>query len=182
MNMRMHQALQETARLAKETAPQSTRKSYDRLIAEFKAWCEETFSASDPTRYLVVCRKTKVPRKGKEPEHLKYSAIDQYVSAITSLYREQVKLGANCHPEPRPYVKDLLRAHKCMEDKKKREQNVDRAANTYSDGYTTTEELIKFSDYYFGLNTSEDLRNCLEFFFGSLFTSSWPQCQSCRTC
>lgn len=51
-----------------------------------------------------------------------------------------------------------------MEDKKKREQNVDRAANTYSDGYTTTEELLQFSDYYFGLNTSEDLRNCLAFF------------------
>ncbi|KAI8066099.1 hypothetical protein BDF21DRAFT_402203 [Thamnidium elegans] len=116
MNMRMHQALQETARLAKETAPQSTRKSYDRLIAEFKAWCEETFSARSKLNLfmedVVVCRKTKVPRKGKEPEHLKYSAIDQYVSAITSLYREQVKLGANCHPEPRPYVKDLLRAHK----------------------------------------------------------------------
>lgn len=53
MNLRMHQALQETARLAKETAPQSTRKSYDRLIAEFKAWCEVTFAADDPTRYLV---------------------------------------------------------------------------------------------------------------------------------
>lgn len=56
-----------------------------------------------------------------------------------------------------------------MENKKNVDNSVDRTANTYSDGYNLSEELLRFSGYYFGLNTSEDLRNCLSFFLAHYF-------------
>lgn len=62
--------------------------------------------------------------------------IKQYITAIVDLWSFQKSIGTNNHPNPRGCaLKAVLDGRRRQESKRKREQYLDRAANTLQDGY-----------------------------------------------
>ncbi|KAG2214765.1 hypothetical protein INT45_004083 [Circinella minor] len=72
-----------------------------------------------------------------------FSTIDQYVSAITALYNEQLTAGVNVMENQTRInaVKNLLKNARILDRQKRRDNYEDRAAGTIFDGYSTTEKL-----------------------------------------
>ncbi|KAG2221844.1 hypothetical protein INT45_003558 [Circinella minor] len=92
-----------------------------------------------------------------------FSTIDQYVSAITALYNEQLTAGVNVmENQPRiNAVKKLLKNARVLDQQKRRDNYEDRAAGTIFDGYSTIEKLAQVVDYFLRKDQSEHYQNAM---------------------
>ena len=88
------------------------------------------------------------PQEQESIRLIGFSTIDQYVSAITALYNEQLTAGVNVmENQPRiSAVKNLLKNARILDRQKRRDNYEDRAAGTIFDGYSTTEKLGQVVD------------------------------------
>ena len=83
------------------------------------------------------------PRKDAPPEERARSVglatFSLYSAAIVDLWKEQVSMGLNQHPNPRTTGKAWKEAHAALkrgQHRTKREQYIDRGRGTLQDGYT----------------------------------------------
>ncbi|KAG2223199.1 hypothetical protein INT45_011545 [Circinella minor] len=103
------------------------------------------------------------PQEQESIRLIGFSTIDQYVSAITALYNEQLTAGVNVmENQPRiNAVKNLLKNARILDRQKRCDNYEDRAAGTIFDGYSTTEKLAQVVDYFLRKDRSEHYRNAM---------------------
>jgi hypothetical protein len=89
--------------------------------------------------------------------------INSHVTAMMDLWGYQCELGINSHGKPRGrVVKALLRDLSLRETQRKRDQYVDRGANTLNDGIID-DNLQSVAQYYLNQNRLSDVRNRADF-------------------
>ncbi|KAF1805188.1 hypothetical protein FB192DRAFT_1298445, partial [Mucor lusitanicus] len=116
-----------------------------------------------------VC--SRLSRREKTPRKVASSTIDQYVAAITDLYRSQVKRKINANSHPRLLVQDLIFVQKEKDCQTKRENFEDRGVGTLADSYTTMDQVAKVIKYYMDQDRSHgsNLRASTGFLFSHYF-------------
>jgi hypothetical protein len=164
-----------TINAAEAARPINTKRSYQGPTQEFIAWCVRkgapdgnTVTESKLNLFLieeVIGRESRVRRRGESERSLvRYATVSNYIAAITDLYKNQVTMCMNSHPNPRMgTVKSLLQSVKRNENVQKRSNYVDRGIGTIQDGFSGSEQIERLSDNFFSKGTTISLRNRMAF-------------------
>lgn len=105
------------------------------------------------------------------PKKVKTSTLEQYIAAITDLYKTQVQKKINCNEHPRATVVGLIKSSKLKEFEVSRDNCEDRGEGTLADGYTSLDQVSKVVQFYLNgqKNHGENLRDSLSFLFSHYF-------------
>lgn len=93
--------------------------------------------------------------------------IQQHVKAAVNLWQIQKSAGCNDWPNPRQgaSLKGLIRKIKRQQAQMKKDRFDDKGVDTLIDGYQMR-DLPRVSQYFFDLDSTEGLRNRLDFLLG----------------
>ncbi|KAG2213421.1 hypothetical protein INT47_009095 [Mucor saturninus] len=162
------------------------KKAYASKTNEFIKWANETFTDENELERSIVSgtklnyflrdqvlgrnsrQKSNVPTA---PKKIKTSTLEQYIAAITDLYKTQVQKKINCNEHPRATVLGLIKSSKMKEFEVSRENCEDRGEGTLADGYTSLDQVSKIVQFYLNgqRNHGENLRDALAFLFSHYF-------------
>ncbi|KAG2191914.1 hypothetical protein INT47_003350 [Mucor saturninus] len=182
----MARSLTLTAQETLACRPMTTKKAYASKTNEFIKWANETFTDENELKRSIVSgtklnyflrdqvlgrnsrQKFKVPTA---PKKIKTSTLEQYIAAITDLYKTQVQKKINCNEHPRATVLGLIKSSKMKEFEVSRENCEDRGEETLADGYTSLDQVSKIVQFYLNgqRNHGENLRDALAFLFSHYF-------------
>ena len=154
-----------TMREAQDNRPRNTTKNFQSKQKEFVEWMRQQ-NFIDQTTLLgakvhsflrsVLNR----PSKRKSSSVVGFSTLKSYGAACIDLYKQQQYLHSNSNPHPRdnPAVKRLFETARASIHTHKRQTFEDRGAGTIKDGYSTSAELTRISDYFMRLGSFSGLR------------------------
>lgn len=110
-------------------------------------------------------------KSSSPPKKVKVSTLEQYIAAITDLYKMQVQKKINCNEHPRATVVSLIKNAKQQEFQVRRQNCEDRGEGTLADGYTSLDQVAKVVQFYLNnsRNHGENLRDSLAFLFSHYF-------------
>jgi len=99
------------------------------------------------------------------------STLEQYIAAITHLWKKQVRQKINNNDHPRDTVVGLIKNAKLQEFRVSRENFEDRGEGTLADGYSSLDQVAKVVQFYLNgqRNYGENLRDALAFLFAHYF-------------
>lgn len=150
-----------TLKEGQENRPKATKLSYTPPQAEFIEWCGtkgflDTITVTELKlnaflRQCVIGRAHKRQRVGSgAPKIIGITVINQYVSGITSLWKEQVARNQNSNPNPRTgsLVQTTLDSCGRKEYKRKRDGFADRGKGGLDDGVYSLAQVKLLSDSY----------------------------------
>ena len=88
-------------------------------------------------------------RKKDDSKVIGYSTVKQHRTACIDLYKRQksLNMSANLHPQDCPALNVLFNAVKSDENKKHQVNFEGRGIGTIQDGYSSTEELSRITNY-----------------------------------
>ena len=150
----LHETTLKYIAMKRDSRPLNTRDAYGPRQKEWRAWClrkrfadGELVTEGKMVAFLdqeVVGRVVRTqPRKDAPPEErsrpVGLATFLFYTAAIVDLWKEQVSMGLNHHPNPRTNGKAWKEAHAALkrgQHRTKRDQYVDRGSGTLQDGYT----------------------------------------------
>lgn len=152
---------QQTLTDGQDCRPKSTTQSYTPPQNEFIAWCATKGFLDSSTvtelklnaflRREVIGRLSKRVKKGDtEPKVVGISVVNQYLSGITSLWKDQASRNQNSNPNPRigALIKTTLDSCGRREYKRKREGFVDRGKGGMDDGVYSLKQVRALSDSF----------------------------------
>ena len=168
-----HEALLEQAALrtlaeAHDSRPARTKITYKGPIKEFSNFCivdygfidGDTVTEAKVNLFLTERVIGRLSRKGRNKgKEVGIRTIDNYVSALVSLYNEQKSRNMNSNDHPRgKLVKQLLETISRKEHLRKKTSYVDRGIGTMLDTYTA-EELEQMALFFLNKNSLAGLQN-----------------------
>ncbi|KAI7882291.1 uncharacterized protein EV154DRAFT_574993 [Mucor mucedo] len=169
----MARSLTLTAQETLACRPMTTKKAYVSKTNECIKWANETFTDENELERSIVLgrnsrQKSKLPTA---PKKIKTSTFEQYITAITDLYKTQVQKKINYNEHPRATVLGLIKISKMKEFEVSRENCEDRGEGTLADGYSSLDQVSKIVQFYLNgqRNHRENLRNALAFLFSHYF-------------
>ena len=142
--------------LRRDSRPASTQDAYGPRQKEWREWClrkrfadGELVTEGKMVAFLdqeVVGRQVRSPPRREaplaereRPRLVGLATFSLYSAALVDLWKEQVSMGLNHHPNPRTNGKAWKEAQAALrrgQHQAKREQYADRGAGTLQDGYT----------------------------------------------
>lgn len=119
----------------------------------------------------VLNRFSRRKTKTKAAQRIKFSTVEQYIAAITDLYKTQVIKKINCNKNPRKVIASVLKSAKEREFQTKRSNCEDRGEGTLADGYTSLDQVANVIQFYLNSqrNHGENLRDAAAFLFSHYF-------------
>ena len=150
----LHETTLKYIAMKRDSRPLNTQDAYGPRQKEWREWClrkrfadGELVTEGKMVAFLdqeVVGRVVRTqPRKDPPPEErlrpVGLATFSLYTAAIVDLWKEQVSMGLNHHPNPRTNGKAWKEAHAALkrgQHQAKRDQYVDRGSGTLQDGYT----------------------------------------------
>jgi len=169
----LEQATLRTLAEAHAGRPARTKIAYKGPIKEFSNFCTVEYGFIDGdtvteakvnlflTERVIGRLSMKGKNKGKE---VGIRTINNYVSALVSLYNEQKSRNMNCNDHPRcKLVKQLLETLSQKEHLRKKKSYVDHGIGTMLETYTA-EELEQMALFFFNKNSLAGLQNHAMYF------------------
>jgi hypothetical protein len=145
----LEQATLRTLAEAHASHPAQTKITYKGPIKEFSNFCTveygyidgDTVTEAKVNLFLTECVIGRVSRKGKNKgKEVGICTINNYVSALVSLYNEQKSRNMNCNDHLRgKLVKQLLETISQKEHLRRKKSYVDHGIGTMLDTYTAEE-------------------------------------------
>lgn len=163
-------ATRATRILVEAMCPKATKRAYDPKIAEYEAYAEKTFK-EDPDwelvtgerLFLFLSEKVIGRKKKRGGGEVGIGTIKQYISAITKKYKIQCATrGSSIAPPREDYrIRDLLTVASGQREATERMSLRDRFKNSFLDGPSSTEELVRISDEFMRQGRGSDLKHRL---------------------
>jgi hypothetical protein len=176
-DINLHAANVQALALQEASRPGNTARAYAKRKEEWQRFCRRReFNNSEvvtKNKLLVFLQEEVLnrPLRGKDDDstaRLGASSVETYVSAVVSIYNNQVTRGLNHNPHPRgPAVKAMLAAHSRKERQRRRDAYKDRGKGTIQNGYKLDDMRRLVSTLWDGSGEAceQNLRTALVSFF-----------------